>query len=184
MELEMCYRVLGVRSDADLPEIKAAFRRLAREYHPDRNKTPEAEVQFNQITEAYDTILGSHGVAAASRAQGPKEPVDEDFGGKLSFTIFADKEVVHSVSPKLFEREIRKRFHPGLTPGTSCKIGRTWFEIDTDNSKKSRLFASPLGTRKILIEWYKTASGEDQWKPTTWDAFWNVVRRYASLASV
>jgi molecular chaperone DnaJ len=47
------YEVLGVPRDADARAIKAAFRKLALKYHPDRNKEPGAEERFKQIAEAY-----------------------------------------------------------------------------------------------------------------------------------
>ncbi len=47
------YEVLGVARDADPGAIKDAFRQLALKYHPDRNKSPEAEEKFKQIAEAY-----------------------------------------------------------------------------------------------------------------------------------
>lgn len=50
------YDVLGVKNDATDREIKKAFRRLALEYHPDKNKKPDAEAKFREIAEAYDTL--------------------------------------------------------------------------------------------------------------------------------
>lgn len=50
------YSVLGVSRSADATEIKKAYRKLAREYHPDINKTKEAEEKFKQINEAYETL--------------------------------------------------------------------------------------------------------------------------------
>jgi DnaJ-class molecular chaperone len=51
------YRVLGVGEKASLEEIKAAYRRLALQYHPDRNPgDKEAEEQFKKISEAYATL--------------------------------------------------------------------------------------------------------------------------------
>ncbi len=183
MDLDQCYRILGVRSDADLPEIKSAFRRLAREYHPDRNKGAGAEEMFNSITEAYSTILGSHGLPVPAGVGARNDGFEEEFGGKLSFTIFADKEVVHSVSPKLFEREIQRRFNPKLAPGTSCKIGKTWYEIDVEVSSKIPLLGSRLGKRKVLLEWYKARDGSDAWKVISWEKFWTVVRQYADIST-
>ena len=51
------YDVLGVSKDADEKEIKSAFRKLAKQYHPDINKEPGAEAKFKEIGEAY-AVLG------------------------------------------------------------------------------------------------------------------------------
>ncbi|HZO87822.1 MAG TPA: DnaJ C-terminal domain-containing protein [Chthonomonadaceae bacterium] len=50
------YDVLGVSRDATQEQIQAAFRKLARKYHPDVNKAPEAEEKFKQINEAYEVL--------------------------------------------------------------------------------------------------------------------------------
>src|SRR5438128_12570378 len=50
------YVLLEVQRDATEDEIKRAYRRLARELHPDVNKTPEAERRFKEITAAYETL--------------------------------------------------------------------------------------------------------------------------------
>ena len=47
------YEVLGVARDADAKTIKDRFRELAMQYHPDRNKSPDAEARFKEIAEAY-----------------------------------------------------------------------------------------------------------------------------------
>jgi curved DNA-binding protein len=46
------YDILGVRKDADTKTIQRAYRKLARKYHPDLNKDPEAEARFKAINEA------------------------------------------------------------------------------------------------------------------------------------
>ena len=50
------YVLLGVQRAATEVEIKKAYRKLAMEYHPDRNSAPEAEARFKEITEAYEVL--------------------------------------------------------------------------------------------------------------------------------
>lgn len=50
------YEVLGIQRNASDDEIKGAFRKLARQYHPDVNKEPDAEEKFKEINEAYGVL--------------------------------------------------------------------------------------------------------------------------------
>lgn len=50
------YEVLGVSRGASNDELKSAFRRMARQYHPDVNKSPEAEERFKELNEAYAVL--------------------------------------------------------------------------------------------------------------------------------
>jgi len=50
------YEILGVPRTASSEEIKDAYRKLAMEYHPDRNKAPDAEEKFKEISEAYAVL--------------------------------------------------------------------------------------------------------------------------------
>jgi molecular chaperone DnaJ len=62
------YQVLGVSQDADDSEIKRAFRRLARELHPDVNRhDPEAEEKFKEAAEAYEILSDSERRATYDR---------------------------------------------------------------------------------------------------------------------
>lgn len=50
------YEVLGVPQSATPQDLKRAYRKLALDYHPDRNSSPEARGKFSQITEAYAVL--------------------------------------------------------------------------------------------------------------------------------
>ncbi|GAB4244893.1 MAG: molecular chaperone DnaJ [Stanieria sp.] len=50
------YQILGISRDASKEEIKRAYRRLARKYHPDVNKEPGAEERFKEINRAYEVL--------------------------------------------------------------------------------------------------------------------------------
>ena len=50
------YEVLGVQKGAAKDQIKDAYRKLALQFHPDRNKSPEAEARFKEISEAYAVL--------------------------------------------------------------------------------------------------------------------------------
>ena len=56
MKYKDYYEILGVSRDADSAAIKSAYRKLARKYHPDVNKTKEAEEKFKDINEAYEVL--------------------------------------------------------------------------------------------------------------------------------
>lgn len=51
------YEILGVDKNATKDEIKSAFRKMARKYHPDVNKAPDAEEKFKELGKAYETLM-------------------------------------------------------------------------------------------------------------------------------
>ncbi len=56
MEFKDYYKILGVKVDADTQEIKTAYRKLARKYHPDMNPDEGAEAKFKEVAEAYEVL--------------------------------------------------------------------------------------------------------------------------------
>ncbi len=81
-EEENLYEILGVPSTANHADIQAAFKRKARELHPDVNKAPEAEEQFKRLNAAYAILkdegkrarYDAFGIRGASRRRGDKRP--------------------------------------------------------------------------------------------------------------
>ena len=59
MEFKDYYKILGVSVDADAKEIKAAYRKLARKYHPDMNPDKNAAEKFKEVAEAYEVLKDS-----------------------------------------------------------------------------------------------------------------------------
>lgn len=56
MEFKDYYRILGIKRDAAGDEIKRAYRKLARKYHPDVSKETDAEARFKEVGEAYEVL--------------------------------------------------------------------------------------------------------------------------------
>ena len=81
------YELLGVPRDADEATIKKAFRRLARELHPDVSSEPETEIRFREVTEAYEVLSSSERRALYDRyghaglRSGGFTPTHFDMGG-------------------------------------------------------------------------------------------------------
>lgn len=76
MKYKDYYDVLGVKRDAGDAEIKAAYRKLARKYHPDVSKEKDAEVRFKEIAEAYQTLKDQEKRAAYDQL-GKQQPGEE-----------------------------------------------------------------------------------------------------------
>lgn len=72
------YEVLGVAKDADAEDVKKAYRKLARQYHPDVNKETGAEEKFKEVKEAYDVLSDSQKRAQYDRF-GHQDP-NQGFG--------------------------------------------------------------------------------------------------------
>jgi molecular chaperone DnaJ len=79
------YEILGVGRNASLDEIKASFRKLARQYHPDVNKESDAEEKFKEINEAYGVLSDSEKRARYDRFG--KEGLGNMGGGFHDYTV-------------------------------------------------------------------------------------------------
>jgi molecular chaperone DnaJ len=86
------YEVLGVPREASADDVKKAYRKLAVQFHPDRNKEPDAADKFKEISEAYDVLKDADKRAAYDRyghaafqGAGARGPAGGGFGGGGNF---------------------------------------------------------------------------------------------------
>src|SRR5215211_6961237 len=64
MKYKDYYGILGLKRDASADEIKTAYRKLARKFHPDVSKEKGAEEKFKEVSEAYETLKDAEKRAA------------------------------------------------------------------------------------------------------------------------
>ena len=84
------YEILGVSKDASESEIKKAFRRRARELHPDVNKAADAEDQFKELNEAYDVLSDPNKRAQYDRFGTIPGAAGGGYGGGSGYVDFDD----------------------------------------------------------------------------------------------
>src|SRR4051794_7435518 len=78
------YDILGVSRDASEEEIRRAYRKLARQYHPDVNKEPGAEDRFKEVSEAYEVLRDPEKREQYDRL-GPNWRAGQDVSGAAGF---------------------------------------------------------------------------------------------------
>lgn len=83
------YEVLGVNKNASEEDVKKAYRKLARQYHPDVNKEADAEAKFKEVKEAYDTLSDSQKRARYDQF-GHEDPTAGFGGGGFGGADFGD----------------------------------------------------------------------------------------------
>ena len=90
---EDLYDLLGVSRDADADTIKKAYRRLARQYHPDVNPDAASKEKFSEVSRAYEVLSDPQKRAAYDRGGDPFAGMGAGFGGQgagFSFTDIMD----------------------------------------------------------------------------------------------
>lgn len=135
------YEVLGVSKNASKDEIKAAYRKLAKQYHPDINKAPDAEKKFKEVQEAYDVLFDDQkkatydqfGHAAFDQNAGGNPFQGGGFGG---FSGFQDVDVGDIFSSFFGGGPRRSRQPTGPQRGADTQMRLRIDFMDAINGKK------------------------------------------------
>jgi len=152
------YEILGVPRSASPGEIKKAYRRLARQYHPDLNRETNAEERFREITAAYEILSNedkrtkydrlSEGTHAASAS------IDDIFEG-TPYAKFARQ---------IFERDL---FSEGGSRGeTSHSVGHRQPSVETTGVSATQTFREAEQRRDTTSPFSKPI-GQETLRPNT-----------------
>ncbi len=118
MNIADCYRLLGLRAGASFDEIKASYRRLARQYHPDvnPNNQQQAKDKFIQLTEAYKLLISIVPPSGASSVDSSAAP---SAAANPSASASTARPQVPRVSPKppvtIKRKGPKVQFNPSLS---------------------------------------------------------------------
>jgi curved DNA-binding protein len=170
------YEALGVPRGADQAEIQRAFRRLARQLHPDINKDPGSEERFKEVSEAYDVLSDPEqrqrydafgedfrrvspdadpDAQRRSRAYAGAGARPGGGGGGVRFTDFGDEVDIEDLLGGIFGGRGRGRGRAGWgpIPGSDHE---TEVEVTVDEAfhgtKRSLTITSPDGPRTIDVD--------------------------------
>ena len=135
MEFKDYYKVMGVARDATETQIKQAYRKLARKYHPDVSKEKDAEERFKEVGEAYEVLKSAEKRAAYDQlgqghAAGQDFRPPPDWGAGFEFSGANARDSDYSdFFESLFGAQARSRtgnrkgeFHPGRGDDHHAKV--------------------------------------------------------------
>ena len=117
------YELLGVAPGATMAQIKSAYRKLAKKFHPDINDSPDAAERFREITEAYDTLTDPdrrrrydrlHGTSRTTFTDDDQSRYTRPGAGSANGSRFQAASPILKVLEDLW-LEIR-RWHPDIPP--------------------------------------------------------------------
>ena len=185
------YEVLGLAKSASAAEVKTAFRKLAKKYHPDQSKEPRAKERFAEIGSAYEILGDTAKRAAFDRgeidAEGkPRAPQFEGFGfggrpaGALAAVLTSAASALISATRPAAAREWRPTFSP------SCSAAG-W--ADEAAPPRAEAKTSPLpSTCRWRWRWAaaRCASPCPPARRSTWRSppAWKTAKRFACAARV
>ncbi|MBU4221886.1 MAG: molecular chaperone DnaJ [Euryarchaeota archaeon] len=139
------YEILGVDKKASADEIKAAYRKLAMQYHPDRNKAPDAEEKFKEMSEAY----------AVLEDQTKRQQYDQ-FGHAGIDQRYSQEDIFRGAAPDI--EDILKGFGFGGGGGRGGGIFDSFFSGGGERREGPRRGSDML--YELAIEFEEAASGK------------------------
>jgi curved DNA-binding protein CbpA len=168
MDLADCYRLLGLRTGASYEDIKASYRRLARQYHPDANPhdQQQANEKFIQLTEAYRRLT--------SVVQ-PSRPTDRASSPTVDLKQNRDRPAAASpatpqTSPATPPRKSPSiRVNPDLTPAEQQLKQQSYEQLQ--QFLKERRFPRAVALVEGLAQRLPNDVEVRQWKAITYQRF-------------
>src|SRR5690554_6243309 len=131
MEFKDYYRILGVSRDASQDDIKRAYRKLARKYHPDVSKEADAEQRFKEVGEAYEVLKDpekrkAYDQFGANWKEGQefRPPPGWEHGFEFSGGGFTDTADFSDFFEALFGRAARARHRSGFRARGEDQVAR------------------------------------------------------------
>jgi hypothetical protein len=101
------YEILGVSRDASKEDMKRAYRRLARKYHPDVNKEAGAEDRFKEVNRAYE-VLSDEKLVFCTRLSSMRNKYRLEFQNKMQTDSFPNWSA--KTSTRLVQEDSETRF--------------------------------------------------------------------------
>jgi curved DNA-binding protein CbpA len=137
------YAILGVPKNATSSEIKVAFRKLAKEFHPDKNPSPQAKSVFESILKAYNVLINVHS----------RRRYDEGFFHKAASQVRYKKgnENTKTKEWSFTDEELRRRQYYQTYYKTKQKEKQEQEPTKVYSDYKYILFATPLAVALLMF---------------------------------
>jgi curved DNA-binding protein CbpA len=134
MDIRGYYSILGVSHNANFLEIKKSYRKLARKYHPDRNKSPLAEETIKKINEAFEILSDrrkrkQYDLEASNIYDAPESTIEEkeenlsDQMQRNSYNFTGPESKSNLGYDNLLLDTIKSRFHILIEPSLCLAFG-------------------------------------------------------------
>ena len=166
MEFKDYYAALGVEKTATVDEIKRAYRKLARKYHPDLNKAADAEARFKDVAEAYEALhdpekRAAYDALGADHREGRTFTPPPGCPGPWAKVIFSADFTVSA--GRQFDRTAKfflggANIYFGTTAEPRAALSPSW-HVERDLTDLSALFHTPQVGQAILGNFVGVDSG-------------------------